>query len=55
VVVDSLSIPIVADGTDGDDAEFYKIRIESASATVSIEDKLGIAITAEVWKIKGAS
>ena len=55
VVVESLSIPIVADGTDGEDAEFYKIRIESASATVSIEDKLGIAIIAEVWKIKGAS
>ena len=55
VVVESVSIPIVADGTDGEDAEFYKIRIESASTTVSIEDKLGIAITAEVWKIKGAS
>jgi len=38
VVVDSLSIPIVADGTDGDDAEFYKLRINSASAIVSIED-----------------
>lgn len=55
VVLEKVTIPIIADGTDGDDAEFYKIRIESASATVSIEDKLGIAITAEVWKIKGAS
>lgn len=55
VVVDSVNIPIVADGTDGDDAEFYKLRINSASATVSLEDQLGITVTAEVWKVKGAS
>lgn len=55
VVLEKVTIPIIADGTDGDDAEFYKLRIESASATVSIEDKLGVTITAEVWKVKGAS
>ena len=54
-IVDSVIIPIVADGMDGDDAEFYKLRIVTASATVSIEDKLGINITAEIWKVKGAS
>lgn len=53
--MESLSIPIVADGTDGEDAEFYKLRLESTNATVTIEDKLSITVIAEIWKVKGAS
>lgn len=42
------------DTIEGDDAEFDRLIVESASATVSIEDVLGISFSAYVQHVKGS-